>query len=164
MRRAGIGTAETYQVEKAVRGDLIRWIDPAKAAAPTLAFLEKVRYLMSFINRTCFLGLKDFEAHFTLYPAGTFYKRHLDQFRDRPHRRLSLVCYLNKGWEPTHGGELRMYLPTEKGENILDIAPLGGRMVCFRSDLLEHEVLSVQQSRCSITGWMLDTPAGLTFL
>lgn len=164
LRRAGIGTADTYQVEKAVRGDLIRWIDPAKAAEPTLDFLAKVNRLMGHINRTCFLGLKDFEAHFTMYPKGAFYRRHLDQFRDRPHRRISLVCYLNQQWRPAHGGELRMFVPSGNGEAVVDIAPKGGRLVCFRSDLLEHEVLPVQEPRCNITGWMLDTPAGLTFL
>ncbi|MDQ2656958.1 MAG: 2OG-Fe(II) oxygenase, partial [Bacteroidota bacterium] len=43
----------------------------------------------------------------------------------------------------------------------LDILPVLGRMVCFRSDQLEHEVLPATRPRLSLTGWLLDQYADL---
>jgi SM-20-related protein len=34
--------------------------------------------------------------------------------------------------------------------------PEAGRLVCFRSDLIEHEVLPATRERYSLTGWALD--------
>lgn len=102
-----------------------------------------------------FLSLKDFEIHMTVYPVGAFYKRHLDQFKKEGHRKISVICYLNEEWKEEHGGQLRMYVP----EGSLDVLPVSGRLVCFRSDLLEHEVLSATRQRMSLTGWMLDVSA-----
>jgi SM-20-related protein len=45
-----------------------------------------------------------------------------------------------------------MYLP----DGALDILPQAGKLVCFRSDQIEHEVLPATRPRMSITGWMLD--------
>jgi SM-20-related protein len=47
-----------------------------------------------------------------------------------------------------------MYLPGPDGqETSHDILPLGGRLVLFLSDLIEHEVLPARRERYSITGW-----------
>jgi len=159
FKKAGIGKMQHFTVNKSIRGDYIRWIDPQDMSAVTAGYVNRVRQVLNFLNRSCFLGLKDFEAHFAMYPAGTFYKRHVDRFHLNPHRVISMVCYLNQDWEETHGGQLRMYLP----DKAIDIAPLPGRMVCFRSEI-EHEVLLTHQPRYSVTGWMLDQLSGLTFL
>lgn len=163
LRRAGIGQAENLQLDKSQRGDLIRWIEPQKAKDPTQVYLDRMRELMQFINRTCFLSLKDFEFHYTLYPVGTFYKRHLDQFKHDDHRKLSVICYLNFDWQDEDGGQLRMYKPTSHGEDAIDVLPVAGRMVCFRSDLLEHEVLPTKKERKSLTGWMRDQLLNVPF-
>ncbi len=163
FKRAGIGQAEMHQVDKSQRGDLIRWIEPEKAKDPTQVYLDRMRDLMLFINRTCFLSLKDFEFHFTLYPVGTFYKRHLDQFKTDDHRKLSVICYLNFDWRPEDGGQLRMYRPSAATEEVIDVMPLAGRMVCFRSDFLEHEVLPTNRERKSLTGWLRDQLIDLPF-
>lgn len=156
FKKAGIGQADNFQVDRSQRGDLIRWIEPEKAREPTQVYLDRMRELMHYINRTCFLSLKDFEFHFTVYPVGTFYKRHLDQFKHDDHRKLSVICYLNFDWKPDDGGQLRMYLPMENGEDAVDVLPQAGRLVCFRSDLLEHEVLNTARERRSLTGWLRD--------
>jgi SM-20-related protein len=88
----------------------------------------------------------------TVYPVGSFYKRHLDQFKQDDHRKLSLICYLNEDWKETHGGQLRMHLPL----GMVDVLPIGGKLVCFRSDMIEHEVLPATRERYSLTGWILD--------
>lgn len=161
FKKAGIGQADNVQVDRSQRGDLIRWIEPEKAREPTQVYLDRMRELMHYINRTCFLSLKDFEFHFTVYPVGTFYKRHLDQFKHDDHRKLSVICYLNFDWKPDDGGQLRMYLPMENGEDAVDVLPQAGRLVCFRSDLLEHEVLNTARERRSLTGWLRDQLLGI---
>src|SRR5690606_19417075 len=103
-------------------------------------------------NQSLFLSLKDYEVHMTVYPPGAFYKRHLDQFSREDHRKLSVICYLNHDWLPDYGGQLRMWL----SDKAIDVLPVSGRLVCFRSDLIEHEVLPATLPRLSITGWILD--------
>lgn len=161
MKKAGIGTFENFQIDKSIRGDHVKWIEPDAAYPVTLEFYSKIKELMGFINRTCFLSLKDLEAHYAYYPENTYYKRHLDKFINNSHRKLTFICYLNNEWKHGDGGELRIYL---KNDSHHDVEPIGGRLVCFKSDELEHEVLLAKKSRYSITGWMLDQPKGLTFL
>jgi SM-20-related protein len=158
--KAGIGAQKNRQVHAEIRGDYIQWIDPARASPAIGQYLNIVKGLMEHINRGLFLSLKDCELHLTIYPVGTFYQRHLDQFRRDDHRKLSLIFYLNENWKDEEGGQLRIYLP----EGPVDIVPKAGRLVCFRSDQIEHEVLPATRDRLSITGWLLDQIADLRHL
>ncbi len=155
FRPAAIGKQENRRINESIRGDRIRWVDKTQAPPPLLPYLQRVDQLRQFLNQMMFLSLKDFEIHMTVYPVGAFYKRHLDQFKKEGHRKISVICYLNEEWKEEHGGQLRMYVP----EGSLDVLPVSGRLVCFRSDLLEHEVLSATRQRMSLTGWMLDVSA-----
>ena len=152
FRKAGIGKDQQKQINEAVRGDYIQWIDKKTASPELFIYLERLHQLTVFLNRSLFLSLKDFEIHMTAYPPGAFYKRHIDQFRKDDHRILSVICYLNQDWVPDDGGQLRLYLK----EGPLDVQPTAGTLVCFRSDQLEHEVLPARRIRLSLTGWMLD--------
>ena len=166
LQKAGIGSGLDYQVDKSIRGDLIQWIDPEEAGEVTNRYLTQLRELSQYLNRTLFLSLKDAEIHYTVYPVGTVYQRHLDQFRQNDHRKLSVLCYLNEDWQETDGGQLRLYFPStsKQAETSLNILPKGGRLVVFRSDLLEHEVLAASRPRYSLTGWLLDQISDLTYL
>ncbi|GAB4412306.1 MAG: 2OG-Fe(II) oxygenase [Bacteroidia bacterium] len=161
LRQAGIGQQQDFAVRTRVRGDQIRWIDPTDAPPAVQDFYSRIHGLMHYLNRTCYLGLQDFESHFTTYPPGTYYQRHLDQFRHDDHRRLSFIYYLNPHWQPGDGGELLLYLPD--GQTVV-VEPRLGVLACFRSELLEHEVRETRVERYSLTGWMLNCPAGLGFL
>jgi SM-20-related protein len=152
FKKAGIGKNQDKQINEAIRGDYIQWIDPNNAEPPLLTYLGKLKQMIAFVNQSLFLSLKDCEVHQTIYPIGSFYKRHLDQFKKDDHRKLSVICYLNKDWKEADGGQLRMFIGTESR----DILPLAGRLVCFRSDLLEHEVLPATRERLSLTGWLID--------
>lgn len=154
FRKAGIGKAEHFMVEKEVRGDWIKWIDGDTASATTQIFLKQIDDLMQALNRLLFLSMKDFECHFAIYPPGTFYEKHLDQFQSTNQRKLSFAFYLNENWQMGDGGEIRIH----RGEQFLDIPPRSGTLVLFRSDTVEHEVLITQKDRYSITGWMRDRP------
>jgi SM-20-related protein len=160
FKKAGIGNSKSLQIQEAVRGDFIQWLDKKKSPASAQTYLNRLDELVSFLNQALFLSLKDVEAHMTVYPAGSFYKRHLDQFKQDDHRKLSVICYLNNDWKEQHGGQLRMYLP----DRSLDVLPTAGRLVIFRSDQIEHEVLPATRSRLSITGWVLDQLTDLRHL
>lgn len=160
FKKAGIGKNLDLQINEAIRGDYIHWLDKANAPAPAKVYLDRLSDLIQFINQSLFLSLKDYEVHMTIYPAGSFYKRHLDQFKKDDHRKLSVICYLNSDWKEEHGGQLRMHLP----DRPLDFLPLSGRLVCFRSDKIEHEVLPATRERLSLTGWILDQHVDLRHL
>jgi SM-20-related protein len=152
FKKAGIGKQGHHQVNESIRGDFIQWIHPEKASNPIKLYTDRLAKLIQYLNQTLFLSLKDSEVHLTVYPVGTFYKRHLDQFKADDHRKLSIICYLNDDWNESDGGQLRIYL----SEGVLDILPVSGRLVCFRSDKIEHEVLPASRDRLSITGWIVD--------
>jgi SM-20-related protein len=151
---AGIGRAATQMIHEGIRNDLILWLDPG-CSAPGDRALAAFEELRQAINRELFLGLEELECHFALYPPGGFYQRHLDRFRDDDCRTVTVVCYLNDpDWRPEHGGELRLYLP----EGVRDVVPLGGTLMCFMSDRIEHEVRPASRERLSLTGWFRRRP------
>ena len=159
FREAGIGRAAESSgqavVEKSIRGDEILWLDTDTASPEERLFLGRIDQFIQYVNRTCYLGLRDSELHYARYPVGTFYTRHLDRFRADSKRKLSVICYLNDAWQPTDGGQLAVYVPQPDGsEQTTLIDPTGGRLVCFDSGLLEHEVLPATRERLSITGWL----------
>ncbi|KAB2806831.1 2OG-Fe(II) oxygenase [Phaeocystidibacter luteus] len=160
FRRAGIGKQGEFQYDKSIRGDEIHWVDESEAISPVKEYLNRIADLQDYLNQTCFLGLRDFESHFAVYPVGTRYARHADRFKNNPHRIVSSVLYLNPDWEEADGGQLVIY--QEDGKEV-SILPEAGKLVCFRSEL-EHEVLPCNRARYSMTGWFLDQPLGLTFL
>lgn len=159
FKKAAIGKQQR-QINEGIRGDYIQWLDKAVAPSALSLYLDRVEGLMKYLNQSLFLSLKDYEVHITVYPVGAFYKRHLDQFRKDDHRKLSIICYLNENWKSEHGGQLRIY---PQGDPV-DIFPEAGRLVCFRSDQLEHEVLPATRQRFSITGWILDQLGDLRHL
>lgn len=159
FQKAGIGNAHLFTVNREIRGDYIKWINPEDAFPAALDFLGRIKSLMLDLNRLLFLSLKDFECHYAIYPPGTFYEKHLDQFKTTQNRKISFAFYLNPNWQPGDGGELRLYLR----DRTEDVAPLAGRLALFRSDTVEHEVLEAHKDRYSITGWLRDRPVGLPY-
>jgi len=161
FRKAGIGAGGDYQLDNEVRGDFIHWISRHPLEPVLQDWMNGMTALRTGLNRELFLGLQDIEMHMAIYPPGTFYKRHLDQFNERSSRVISIVLYLNRHWEPGMGGELVIY--RESAEPVI-IEPRAGTLICFLSDKIEHEVLPTHIERISITGWMLRKPVGLGFL
>lgn len=160
FKKAGVGQREQVRINESIRGDYIQWIDKASAPPAISVYFIRLDKLMGYLNQALFLSLKDYEVHMTRYPVGSFYNRHIDQFKRDDHRKLSIICYLNSDWHEEDGGHLRIYLP----QGPLDILPVAGRVVCFCSDELEHEVLPATRERLSLTGWMLDQLVDLNHL
>ncbi|MFD1094598.1 2OG-Fe(II) oxygenase [Salegentibacter chungangensis] len=155
FKKAAIGNKTNEVIYKEVRGDFIKWLNEAEAGKAEQLFFDKLNALVTYLNRTCFLGILTKEFHYAVYPEGTFYKRHLDTFQNDGRRKLSLVCYLNdEDWKPENGGELVIYTE-EKGQEVpVKLYPFPGRVVIFESQVLEHEVKPVKTERLSITGWL----------
>ncbi len=152
FKKAGIGKNADLQINEAIRGDYILWLDKSTAPPAALVYLNRLGELIQHLNQSLFLSLKDYEVHMTVYPVGTYYKRHLDQFKKDDKRKLSVICYLNEEWKEEQGGQLRIYAEGASQ----DVLPIAGRLVCFRSDVLEHEVLPATRERLSLTGWIVD--------
>lgn len=154
FRSAGIGNQQV-SVQTAIRGDEILWLDEDTTTPEERAFLDRIGQFVQYVNQTCYLSLRDYEFHYALYPTGTFYKRHLDRFKSDSRRKLSVICYLNTNWQESDGGQLALYLPDADGsEQQITVLPAGGRLVCFDSGQLEHEVFPATRERLSVTGWL----------
>lgn len=155
FKKAAIGNRTNEVIAKSIRGDFILWINEANASVAEQLYFKKINSLVSYLNRTCFMGILQKEFHYAVYPEGTFYKRHLDTFQNDGRRKLSMVCYLNnENWQPENGGELTIYTQKNGEETQINIYPYPGRVVIFESQELEHEVKPVRVPRLSITGWL----------
>ncbi len=154
FRVARVGSGTGAKVRPDVRTDRVHWIDPLEPSLLQQAWLERIEALRLIINRELTKGLFDFEGHFSYYPKGCFYRRHLDRFADAKHRSVSCIQYLNQDWKAEDGGALRIYLPDGNGkETYTDILPHGGTAVIFLSDKFEHMVMPSTRERLSLTGW-----------
>jgi SM-20-related protein len=150
LRLAGIGQGTEYDKIKTIRGDKIKWIGKSSGIENEVLFLSAVEDFWRYLNQTCFTGVQGAEFHYAVYEKGTFYKRHLDQFKNDDSRKFSIITYFNQDWKPEDGGELVLYLPNQT----LKIEPIWGRTVFLRSELIEHEVALNHQQRLSVTGWL----------
>ena len=147
---AGVGNTANLGHDKLFRSDIISWLDRKHNNLHENNFFDLVDNFVRHLNDTCYTGITSYEFHYTLYEKGSFYKRHLDQFRNDDSRKYSMVMYLNNDWEIDDGGELCIY---HDGKS-QSISPLNGRTVFFKSNELEHEVLLTNKPRMSITGWL----------
>lgn len=149
---ASIGRLADQKVVKQIRGDWISWVDDWEATPELKTFSLFINQIKNKISRELFLSLKSYEGHFAVYPRGTGYNKHVDQHINSKHRQISTILYLSP-WTEGLGGELKIYPPDLEAQII---QPLQGRFVCFLSADLPHEVLTTQQTRCSLTGWLRD--------
>jgi SM-20-related protein len=151
MLAAGTGNQQVVAHDNAVRGDMIYWLDKQHNNAHENAFFAVMDDFILYLNRSCYTGITGYEFHYTLYEAGSFYKKHLDQFRNNDSRQYSMIIYLNTDWVPADGGQLSIY---HAGGDTQQVDPSSGKTVFFKSSELEHEVLLTNKPRMSITGWL----------
>lgn len=159
LKKAGIGSSQDFQVKKEVRGDLIYWLEQQRDTSIS-GFFDLMEELNENLRRFCFISLSGSEFHLAKYPAGTHYDRHIDQFNNRNNRQITVLIYLNENWKKGDGGELKIY--NDNG-NVL-VEPIAKRLLLFKSDVVEHEVLKTNVPRYSLTGWLLHQPAALGYL
>jgi SM-20-related protein len=141
LRSAGVGKDRAA----GVRHDRIAWLEDVPALAELDTWLRSGGPILSEALR---MRLDRVETQIALYSEGG-YAAHRDTFANDPRRRITAILYLNPGWEPSWGGELRAYEP----DGTRDIAPRAGTLVLFSSPHLRHEVLPVRHERWAATAW-----------
>ncbi len=151
---AQVGRGGGRMLHSEIRQDRICWLKPDALSEAQQIYWNQFEPLRMAFNQALYLGLFDYEAHFASFPAGTHYKRHLDQFQEVGLRTVSCVLYLSDRWLTTDGGALRLFLA--HGHH--DVLPQAGRLVCFMSDQFYHEVRPASRERLSITGWFKKRP------
>jgi SM-20-related protein len=149
---AKIGKGGDSQRHESIRSDLTLWIDPLDPPGELQKVISFVEELRLSLNQSLFLGLQQFECHLAKYPQGSFYKTHLDRFKNDSSRVLSFIFYLHEEWNHGDGGELVLYDEHQKALKV--ISPKPGSFVCFLSERFPHEVLISNMNRLSLTGWI----------
>jgi len=159
LKRAGIGSSGEFQLNESIRGDFIHWLDRERDSElePFFGLMDE---LIESLRRHCFMSLSGSEFHIAKYPAGSHYDRHLDQFNERSNRQITVLIYLNQNWKKGDGGELKIY----KDDKEILVEPIAKRLLLFKSDVVEHEVLTTKVPRYSLTGWLLHQPATVGYL
>ena len=147
---AEVGNRHKHIQNSGIRGDQIYWLDKKHNNPFENEVFTLIEDFIRYLNRSCYAGITDYEFHYTYYPTGAFYKKHLDQFHSDSDRKYSLITYLNSHWKDCDGGELVIHNDTK----IKKINPTQGKTVFFKSNELIHEVLLTHQPRISITGWL----------
>jgi SM-20-related protein len=142
------GLRREHTLDRSVRDDETLWVDQS-IDAPALAEVARAfEALRQSVNQEAWLGLTRFDLQLAHYGPGGHYDKHLDAFPGDDNRRLTALVYLNPGWEPSHGGQLRVH-----GEPTVDVAPVLDRLVVFLSAKVEHEVLASQAERYACAAW-----------
>ncbi|MFL1896640.1 2OG-Fe(II) oxygenase [Aquimarina sp. 2-A2] len=157
FNKAGIGAMGENVIRQDIRGDFTYWLD-RKRDTDVNEFWSLIDETLHIYNRYCFLGLSGYEFHLAHYPKGGYYEKHIDQFNTRSNRTISMVMYLNKGWQKGDGGELEIFL--KDGTSLL-VEPIEARCVMFKSADVPHRVVASNKPRYSLTGWLLQQPASL---
>lgn len=150
MTYAGIGNSKLKDSNQKMRGDKISWLDKSNNNAFENEFLELAEEFISHLNSTCYTGINSYEFHYAVYEKGSFYKRHMDQFKSDNNRKFSFINYLNEDWQEADGGQLHLY----QDDSVQKIQPDSKTAVFFKSDEMEHEVMLCNRSRMSISGWL----------
>ena len=150
LKIAGTGNNVNFKQDNLFRNDIIYWLDRKHNDKHENLFFDLMDDFVIFLNKTCYTSITSYEFHYTLYEIGSFYKKHIDQFKSNDSRQFSMIMYLNSEWEENDGGELCIH----HKNRIENISPVGGKSVFFKSSELEHEVLISNKLRMSITGWL----------
>eukprot|EP00879_Flechtneria_rotunda_P028831 GHRR01031061.1.p1 GENE.GHRR01031061.1~~GHRR01031061.1.p1 ORF type:complete len:400 (+),score=113.92 GHRR01031061.1:185-1384(+) len=123
------------------------------AAAPLFAQLDADRSLVTMLS--LFLPQLRLESHAVKLQynagAGSCFPMHFDSDEQLDGRRVTVIFYLNKDWQPSHGGQLRLYpFPAPA----VDIEPVNDRLLLFSSTRMLHRVLPSHAPRCCFTVWL----------
>ncbi|KAI9322788.1 hypothetical protein BX666DRAFT_1898466 [Dichotomocladium elegans] len=152
------------------RDDWITWLDPQqRASGKNGVHLQAVLDFISgplhddLAKMIRLNGRTEYQLAVYNPGMGARYERHRDAFptddpEDTHQRRITAILYLNPGWTPGHGGELKIYGRTSPN-GVTDAAdrtvdPLLGKLVIFLSGVVDHAVLPANTQRVALTAWM----------
>ncbi|CAM9380239.1 unnamed protein product, partial [Ectocarpus fasciculatus] len=181
MRPAKMSRGPDTWEDDSIRGDSLCWVTPELCEELKLTCLDQfITRLLNECNvMQSELGLtNEYNIQFAMYPGkGEGYNRHRDAFPqkcgagggDDASRQLTCLLYLNREWVPEDGGQLRVFtLPRVHiegagepfgfwGVSGYDIEPSFGRLIVFRSELVDHAVLPCHRERAALTFWINGT-------
>ncbi|MFM2360163.1 MAG: hypothetical protein RLY16_2156, partial [Bacteroidota bacterium] len=115
---AGIGNQVLSDVNAAFRRDQIYWLDKSHNDIFENQFFELMDQFVAYLNQYCYTGIRSYEFHYTFYEIGSYYKKHLDQFKNNDSRKFSMILYLNDNWQQGDGGELCVHHACKPLQNI----------------------------------------------
>lgn len=180
LRPAKMSRGAQVWEDEYFRGDMMCWVTPDLCSEMNLIALKEFVARLLKENELLRESLSltgGYNFQFALYPGkGEGYNRHKDAFPVPANslrtdiniastRQLTLLLYLNKEWEPEDGGQLRIFTPAGAviegvgepfdfwGVRGYDIDPVFGRLVVFRSGIVEHAVLPCFRERMALTFW-----------
>ncbi|KAK9789406.1 hypothetical protein WJX73_007149 [Symbiochloris irregularis] len=90
--------------------------------------------------------------------GGGCFPIHHDSDESVDARRLTAILYLNRAWQPEHGGQLRLY-PALAGQAV-DIPPRAGTLVLFPACRMLHRVMPSTVERHCMTIWLSQNRPG----
>ncbi|KAI9480546.1 MAG: hypothetical protein EXX96DRAFT_184681 [Benjaminiella poitrasii] len=157
------------------RDDSILWFDPSKNNTNDNGLVQvppHFRKILELLQGSLFkdlqkmIRLNNNEIEYQLayfHPNGAHYERHRDAFpiddpQDTDQRRVTVVVYLNPGWTPGDGGEVKIFgRPDEHG--LLEVSdrtvrPLLGKTLILLSGVIDYEILAAKKPRYALTAWM----------
>lgn len=135
-------------INETVRSDEHAWLTAEETSGALAEAVRAFTTLRDVLNESAYLGLRAFDLQLARYAPGAKYVKHRDAFPGQENRRLTAIVYLNEGWTERDGGELELCVdPPVRVQPILD------RLVVFRSELIEHQVLEAHAERWALTAW-----------
>ncbi len=146
LRRAGI--RRSHELDDAVRTDELAWLTRDETTGALAEAVARFEALMQSLNESAWLGLRTFDLQVAHYPPGAHYARHFDAFPGQDNRRVTAIVYLNPTWTPADGGRLKLHV-----EPPVEIEPTMDRLLVFRSEQVEHEVIEAHADRWALTAW-----------
>lgn len=164
---AGIGKGDSHHIQKRIRGDRIHWIDWNSPTSVQNDYLKILKEFQDEVKEAFYLPLSEMESFYSIYPPGTFYLRHYDNFQQENRRLVTCVLYLNRHWNPDLGGNLRLFRPVLSMEekpgtdgmdserfDIFEVNPYAGTLAVFITHLIPHEVLVAARERRALVTWL----------
>ena len=156
LKPAGVSRAGSLQPR--IRGDLTTFLDEHDLDPGFVGVVSALSTFQATLREQAWLTLPRRELQLGCYPGdGTGYARHLDAFRGASltgHRRVTVVLWLNEGWQPAHGGCLRVTADSGETNAVVDVEPLLARAIVFWSERIPHEVLPCAAPRFALTMWL----------
>lgn len=142
------GIRRAHVIDPGVRSDEIAWLSAEETTGALREAVAAFERLREEVNQHAWLGLRSFDLQLARYSPGAKYVKHRDAFPGQDNRRLTAIVYLNEGWQPADGGELELCV-----EPVVRVQPVLDRLVVFRSELIEHQVLEAHAERWALTAW-----------
>jgi len=114
--------------------------------------------LFNLLWPQCKLRADAFSSKLAVTTDSASYPLHIDNppGDEMDKRKVTLVYYLNPGWQPSHAGQLRTFAGDNDQTPHWDFPPVGDSMVLFWSQSLLHEVLAHkgEGNRYAHTVWL----------